>query len=465
MSRRMGLTLAFFLAAMQQTTLAAPSPRASRLPALRANGSARLPAAVEKTLANGMGVEVLEDGAAALVDIKLIFRFGLEEGGATPAAAAHLAAHLLREDDEASNRAQAGQALALMGTALDVQAAAGAVVLSLRVLPANLGAALKLLADLVAPPQLSQARLASMKQAEIAAIKAHGRLDGLAQVLAMGLLFPGLSYGVVESTPAAFSDLEPKEVIRYWEEHYRPEKAVLILHGPVGVAEALERAQPLGAWRPRAAAPTRPAVAMAPAEPQPASLRAPLLIFHGITPPAMKAVVLAAWRLPARNDARTPAFALLGEILGQKAKRLGLTVYVDGYFQASVMVAEEKSAREQAGDALKALLGQVGRLAKGEITQVELDAARRRLEAGYLMTLARPGGLTQLEAMRQIERLSPDTWATFQKRLAQVQLQDVRAAGRELVAEQAAIVVVGDEAITPQLEPIGRVVTSKAYFY
>ena len=178
------------------------------------------------------------------------------------------------------------------------------------------------------------------------------------------------------------------------------------------------------------------------------------------TPPESQAMIMIGWRLPPRSDTGAMAMALLGEIIDEAAARPGLTARVDGYHLASTLMVEEKVTREEVATALRGILEVIARIRSGKISEDEVAAAKRHLEGDFLLALSRPGGLSHLESIRQMEELPADYWAGFQKRVQSVTLARMKTAAAHLDPATAAIVVVGvgdDKALADQLAPLGQV--------
>lgn len=452
------VVLGSFCALQQTPAWGAPQPVAAasvKSPELKPNRIVKLAAVVEETLAgNGLKMVLLEQPQSRIVDVHLVVRAApyAKTLGET-LATADLVAHLISEGTQKRSRAKIDDELNLLGSNLDTEVTADATELWLHVMPGDTEKALDLLADLVAHSLFPQGAYDKQLQLALEQAKQPRSIETKMEEAGARLLFPG--------EPTANAGVETlikitrEQVVEYWRQNYRPSQMTLVVSGPVRAADVKN-------WvtryfneknqidKTQSAAPSLPPAKM----PEAKDARAISVI--KVTP-APNAMVLVEWRLPPRKDAATMGLALVGELLEYTAAQRGLAAHIDGYGLASTLSVENKVARENVAGTLKEILDAAQRIRAGATTLEQLQAAKRHLEGDFLLTLGRPGGLAQLESIRQIEGLPLDYWANFQQRLAALTLDDVKKAASYLVPEQAAIVVTGDEALGAQLGSLGKV--------
>ncbi|MHB1224701.1 MAG: M16 family metallopeptidase [Gemmatimonadaceae bacterium] len=242
--------------AMPAPATAAPADSfPTQPPALGAVRPLTLPPVVERRLANGLRLLIVEHHELPLVDARLVVRSGAEMDPAAELGLATLTASLL--DEGAGGRDALGIAdqVAYLGIGLGTGSGFDMSTVSLHAPTARLDSALALFADVALRPTFPPAELERLRQ---------DRLTSLIQLRDRGpaiadRVFPAVLYGddhpygrPLTGTEATTKAITRADVQRFYDSVYRPNNATLIVVGDVAVDDIVRRAERVfGAWEAR----------------------------------------------------------------------------------------------------------------------------------------------------------------------------------------------------------------------
>lgn len=318
-----------------------------------------------------------------------------------------------------------------------------------QVLPRATKHAIELLAHFVLQPVFEPAELRVRLRQEVAAIDSHARSYARIGDLARGGL-PLLETPSPEQGVRRLIDLRRDQILHLYRCSMRPEKAELVIVGPVAAEAALGWArQAFGSWQ---AGPRGGETGCAPAAPLakagPPQLKEPLvqLLEGSLAEPH----VWLALPGPARESEDFLAFALLAEVLKNRDGSLlqhadttaAMGFDVDGQYQGfSVLeVSGQLDSRDPAGALRKLMLSL--RALETELTEAELEATRRSEMARYVDALRSERALAS-QIVRQLQAgRTPDAVYEWPGKLRGWSLPRTReVAGRWLSSAQPSIVV------------------------
>ena len=415
-------------------------------------------------LANGLTVIHHHNPGLPLVSSQLVVKSG---GAANPAGLPGLAgftAQMLEEGTATRSALQIADEIAQLGAFMDTGSSDDVSTVSLLALRSTFARALAVVADIVQHPAFPAAeierqradRLGSLTQQRddpetVAALAAAGALFGSAHPKAYGQL--GLEPAIRATTR--------EDIAGFWQRHYVPSNAALVVTGDITRAEleALAKSQ-FGTW-PAAAAPT-----LAPSESRPTQAR--LVVVD--QPDAGQTALQVACMGPSRD---TPDFAALqvmnGALGGMFSSRLnnnlretrGYTYGIYSHFdydRAPAPFAVEASVQQDAtGASVREILREIAAMREQPLSDAELAAARNAQLLslpGQFETNADIGAsLTELF----VYGLAPDYYDQLARALAQVGVEDVQdVARRYLDPDKMIVVAVGERRkILPQLQKLG----------
>jgi len=415
-------------------------------------------------LANGLTVIHHHNPALPLVSSQLVVRSG---GAANPTDLPGLAgftAQMLEEGTATRSALQIADEIAQLGAFMDTGSSDDVSTVSLLALRATFADALAVVADIVQHPSFPaldverqrQDRLGSLTQQRddpetVAALATAGALFGSAHPKAYGQL--GLEPAIRATTRA--------DIAGFWQRHYVPSNAALVVTGDITRAEVEALAQArFGAW-PAADAPSLQA-----ADTRPTAAR--LVVVD--QPDAGQTALQVACMGPARDTPDFPALQIMNGALGgmfssrlnnnlreTKGYTYGIYSHFD-YDRAPAPFSVEASVQQDAtGESVREILREIAVMREQPLTSAELEAARNAQLLslpGQFETNADVGAsLTELF----VYDLAPDYYDKLARGLAEVDAQAVQdVARRYLDPDKMIVVAVGERRkILPQLQKLG----------
>nr|WP_314632974.1 pitrilysin family protein [uncultured Janthinobacterium sp.] len=224
-----------------------------------------LPQGKSFTLSNGLTVIHNYNPAVPLVSTQLVIKSG---SGANPLKQPGLSsftAQLLQEGTATRSAPQIADDVAQLGALLSTGSGTDASFAQLTSLKATFPQALDVLADVVQHPQFPQEEVERQRASRIGQLaqQRENAAAVAARVEAAALYGPQHPYGTIQlGTEAALKATSRADLQGFWQQHYLPNNAALIVSGDIGEAElkALAEAR-FGGWR---AGTVTPAVAATP---------------------------------------------------------------------------------------------------------------------------------------------------------------------------------------------------------
>ncbi|MBL8624638.1 MAG: insulinase family protein [Myxococcales bacterium] len=267
------------------------------------------PVPTEFRLRNGARVLVVENHRLPLVSVRIaVESAGARSDGAKPGLAA-LTADLLDEGAGTRSALELPEEIERLGARLTVGTGSDATVLTLDTLAATLAPSLALAADVLLRPRLTGDDFARIKAERLADLAL--RVDQ--PTVIARLVFDRVVYGAhpyaapTDGEAASVAAITAADVTRFFRTHYGPAAATVVIVGDVSVDDARRMLEAsFGAWKGKAARPTRP--------PAPVAAR-PTLAF--VDRPGAPQSVVAIGRLgPDTADPAQAANDLVNTALG-----------------------------------------------------------------------------------------------------------------------------------------------------
>ena len=415
-----------------------------------------LAAPQEYTLPNGLRVVVAERRGVPLVTAQLLVLSGAEaDPPALPGLAAVSAALLTRGSRTRSAPAQAAAAEALGGT-LDSSADWHRSTVQMTVTTPRLGSALALMADAALKPAFGSTELERLRSEALDDLGVRYASPGTqAALAAQQAVFGSGAYGrPVSGTPASLRAIKRAHVVALHSMHFRPDNAVLVLAGDVGLDEAVALARRhFGGWK----APARALATSAAAAGMPA--KAPLTLVD-MGSAAGQASVAVALALPARGAADNPEGAVTNAVLGQgyssrinqeiRIKR-GLSYGAGSSFDTrrsgGLLLASAQTKNESAAEVLQLMHAQLDSLLHAPVPEDELAARKATLIGNLSRSVETTSGLAGQVSALVAAGVPPDA---LRGRIAALSAVDAAAVQRyarqHFGTDQRRAVVAGDAA-------------------
>jgi predicted Zn-dependent peptidase len=305
------------LAGLAAAPLAAqPGPSAldrGKPPTLSGPPALHLPALARGSLANGIGLELVEHHALPLVQVTLVVRGGTKLDAAQPGIAT-FTTRMLTEGAGARDANALSSELTFLGAQLAASAGADAFVVSLNVPKRSLGAALDLMADVAMRPTFRATDLVRQRDLRLASIlQRKDQPTQLASLAFNQLVFPaGHPYhqpsdGDSSSTAA----LDSAHVRAFYERAFAPSRATFVVVGDVTEPEmrALLAAR-FGAWKSATAPTALPQVTTKPVT------NAKIQLYLLDKPGAAQSVIILGAPGTDRLNPDYPAITVMNTLLG-----------------------------------------------------------------------------------------------------------------------------------------------------
>ena len=220
------------------------------------------PLAQREVLPSGMVLLVAEQPAVPIVAATLTLQAGAVFDPPAKPGVANLTAIMLSQGTATRTAPQISEAIEFVGGSLSVESGTDTARLTFSVLSKDLDLALELMGDLLTNPSFPQAELAKKIPEVLAGIKRSQEDPGTVSYEAfMALVYGSHPYGrPTEGTEASVPTITRDDILAFYQEHYRPNRAILAVVGDVSAAEIKRRlATRLGGWAPGGAPLTKPA--------------------------------------------------------------------------------------------------------------------------------------------------------------------------------------------------------------
>jgi zinc protease len=435
--------------------------------------AAKVPAANEKTLANGLRVIVANRPGLPLLAADLRLNAGSALDPVERAGLAAMTADLTTRGTATRSATDISREIESLGASLGAQAGADAASVSLVTRADKAREVFTILADVVQNPAFKTEELERARQETLDDLTVSMQRPATVGNYAMTRrLFGAGPYGKTPS-PRSIAALMRDEAVAFHGKWWRPDNAVLVITGDISPAAGFALAQDaLGPWKkPVEPLPTPPAAAAVTATRQPLIVDIP-----GIG----QAAVLMGHVGPARTSADFIATQVANNVLGGGySARLNLEIRIKrglSYGASSSLGARKQGAPviaaaqtrndavPQVVDLMSSALGQIG---AAEIPAAELASRKAVMIGAFGRDVETTGGLaTQLSALAQFG-LPPSKLQTYAADIEAVTpAQAAAAANTYFDPATASLVVVGDakvfgaglKAKFPQLQqiPISR---------
>jgi zinc protease len=208
----------------------------SRLPALSPELSIEFPAASRFRLENGLQIRSFCRDRLPLVSVVLLLPAGSAADPPHRPGLAAVTADMLDEGTSTLSALDLHEALARLGTDLDIEVGADAVVVALTILPRFFGDALRLLADVISRPRMAEEDFERVRALRLNRLHQFQDMPvALAEEVFARALYGDHPYGHLSiGNTASLRDLGLDAVTTFHRTAYQPSHATLIVVGHVG---------------------------------------------------------------------------------------------------------------------------------------------------------------------------------------------------------------------------------------
>ena len=416
-----------------------------------------LPPITVRELPNGLRLMVVEHHELPVADFALIVRSGYEADPRERAGLASLTAALLDEGTPTRSALQIADQQAFLGVRLNTSASWDASTVSLHTSTAQLDSALALFADVVLNPAFPEAEVERLRTERLTLLtQLKDRPTAIADQAYAAIVFGGdHPYGrPTLGTETSVKATTRGDVRGYYEEHYRPNNATLIVVGDVRSADIQQRLGTLlGRWQRR----NVPLVVFTKAPARDATNARRTAIYLIDKPGAAQSSV----RIGAIGVARsTPDYfplLVMNTVLGVPfTSRLmqnlrethGYTYGARSRFdmrrEAGPFTANAEIVTAKTDSALIEFMKEL-RAIRDTVPQAELQKAKRYLQLMLPSLFETTGDIAYQLTPLAIHGLSLDFYNSYVQQIEQVTQADVQRVARKYInPEQLSIIVGGD---------------------
>jgi zinc protease len=435
-------------------TVHTPAPDAQRIqpPAPAAPVQVAIPVPVERKLANGMRVVLVEKRGVPVITAALVAQGGAVGDPEGRAGVAELTAGLLTQGTKTRSATEIARAIETLGGSIASGAGWDSQQVTLTVGSAQAAPALGILADVArnpafAPEEIDRLRTRTVDGVSVA-LTDPGQLSNLVAdrvVFASGYGHPA------SGTPGTLKAITRADVSAAYAGTWRPDRATLVLVGEIGVDQGMALAQQLfGDWQaPRGTTPIAPATMAATANPR---------VIVVDMPGAGQAGVVVVRPGIARGDAAyfpaSVANATLGvgfssrlnqEIRIKRGLAYGARSELDARAAGGAVSAATQTKNPSAPEVVKIITDEMKRMGAQPAPEAELATRKAVLTGGFGRTIERTSGIAGTIASYVASGVPLTQVATYLPSIEAVGPAAVQQAAAKVMDPAAAsIVVVGD---------------------
>jgi zinc protease len=399
------LALLLSIAAFGQATPPPPAPPRS----------ANIPTPSEKTLANGLRVIVIRKTGVPLVAARLMIKTGGEADPADHAGLADMTASLLTKGTTTKSAEQIARGVEALGATIESGAGWDNSYVALSTLAPNFGEAFRYVADVVLHPTFKADEVERLREQNIDALSvALKDPASLARFVATRVVFGAGPYGHnLGGTPASLQRITRSDAVKFHDEWYRPDNAILVVAGDITPEAVFEVAEKnLAGWKSVAvggpahrSAGEPPAATQESAGEPPAATQKPRVVVVDMPDAGQAAVILTRTGI-ARTDAAYVAGEVANAVLGggyssrlneevriKRGLSYGAGSRFDARREAGPFSASAQTKNESAAEVAGLVREELSKMTSSSIPDAELTARKAVLIGNFGHALETQAGL------------------------------------------------------------------------
>jgi zinc protease len=430
----------------------AATPQATPPPAA-APRAVQFPRPVEKTLANGLRVIVIERPGTPLVAAQLLIKNGGEADPPELAGLSNMTADLLTKGTAKRNATQIAEAIEALGATLDAAARWDASRVTVNVMSSRVGPALEILSDLVRNPTFTDEEIERIRQQTLDDLTVElGEPGSIARYVAARVVFGDAPYGhPLPGTPQSIPRINRAEIVKYHDRFYRPDNAILVLGGDIKAGNGFKLAeQYFGNWK----KPSEPLPALSIAKP--ANMTEPRVVVIDKADAGQAAVLVARTGIE-RTDPDYFRGLVTNSVLSGYSGRLNQEIRIKrglSYGAGSTLdtrrsigpfSASAQTKNPTAAQVAELLLGEVSKLSAAPVAEVELTPRKAVVIGNFARNLETAAGLVGQVASLALYGIGFDEINRYISNVQAITAADIqRFAGAHLDAKGTSVIIVGN---------------------
>ncbi len=433
--------------------VSAQEPQATPPPAA-APRSVQFPKPVEKTLANGLRVVVVQRSEMPLVTARMLIKSGGEIDANDLAGGADMTAALLTRGTSTRSATQIAEQIEALGGFINSSAGWDSSSVSVDVLSARVGPAMEIFADVLRNPAFKDEEIERLRRQTLNNLKVSlGQPGAIARFAAGRVIYRDAAYGhPLSGTPESLPRIKRDDIVRIHGMFYRPDNAILVIGGDMTPENGFALAQKyFGDWqKPATEIPKFQFVSPV----SDAKNRRVLVIDM---PDAGQAAVLAVRTAINRTHPDYFRGIVSNAILSGYSGRLNWEIRVkrglsygagsalDTRRRAGSFSASAQTKNESGAEVAALTLEEVSKLAKADVAETELKPRKASLIGNFARALETNSGLVSQIGSLALYGMSFDEINKFVGNVDAIKAEDIkRFAATNLDTESTSVIIVGD---------------------
>jgi len=437
--------------------LASPSARAQTAqatpPPPAAQRSVQFPKPVEKTLANGLRVIVIDRPGTPLVTAQLVIKNGGEVDPPQLAGLGNMLADLVTKGTEKRSATQIAEEIEALGGALYSSARWDSTRIGVDVMSTKIEPAIDILADTVRRPTFKDEEVERLRQQTLDDLTVElGDPGSIARYVASRVIFGDAPYGQpLAGTTETITRIKRDDFLKYHQRWYRPDNAILVIGGDIKSLSAFALAQRyFGDWkRPAIPLPTLPV-------PKAVATAGPRVVVVDKADAGQAAVLVARTGIERTNPDYYRGLVtnsvlsgysgrLNQEIRIKRGLSYGASSQLDTRRNVGPFVASAQTKNQSAAQVAELLLGEVSRLATAPVPDIELNPRKAVVVGNFARNLETNAGLVAQVASLAVYNVNLGEINRYIGNVQTITASDVQGfAGSHLDAKTTSVVVVGN---------------------
>ena len=447
------LALLPFAILLLAVCVSAQTPQATPPPPT-APRTVQFPKPVEKTLSNGLRVVVVQRSEMPLVSAQLLIKSGGEVDPSELSGVADITAALLTRGTKTRTATQIAEQIEALGGSIGSRAAWDSSEATVGVTSSQFDSALGILADVIRNPAFKDEEIERLRRQYLNNLKVSmGQPGSIARFAAARLVYRDAPYGhLLSGTPESLPRIKRDDIVRIHDLFYRPDNAILVIGGDMTPENGFALAQKyFGDWaKPATALPRMPV-----GTPVSDTKNRRILVID--MPDAGQAAVLAARTGINRDSPDYFRGIVSNAILNGYSGRLNWEIRVkrglsygagsslDTRRWAGSFSASAQTKNESGAEVASLTLGEISKLATGELPDKELTTRKASLNGGFARGLETTSGLVAQVSSLAIYGVNFDQLNQFVGSVQAVKAEDVKDfAAKHLNIDSTSVIVVGD---------------------
>ncbi len=415
--------------------------------------AAAAPLAERQVLDNGITLLVASRRALPIVTVNVTVGAGSLWEPEGRAGLAYLTASLLTRGTATRTAAQIDEAVDFIGASLSSEAGRDSGELDLTVLKKDLPRGLELLADVLLRPVFPESEIVRKVRELKAALRKRQEDPGeVAREAFNGLVFGTHPYGrSLEGTEDSLSAIKRDEIVRFYRDHYVPERTLVTVVGDVELQQITRQLRVLLKDWPKGERPAEKA-----GEPKPLPEK---VVVKKIERNVVQANIILGHRGVRRDNPDFYALTVMNYILGgggfssRLVERIreekGWAYDVSSYFSPGLEVGSFQvvlqTKNETAGSSVEEVLRELRRILEQGVTDQELADAKAYLTGSFPLRLDTNNKLAGLISTVEYYKLGLDYADRYPALINAVAKEDIlRVARAYLRPDRYVLVVVAD---------------------